>query len=355
MAVILTMAMIIGSAQTVFAATARRSINTVSLRITSNIEAGNGPGGVDITTGSDSYYVEEAYITNEPSGDWKNGAKPKVRITLRTDGENYYFRTGFSKSNLTLTGDDATVSSVSRSGNDKLVINLTLGAIDSGNGGYDLEVCDLQWDEDQGHGYWGECGDAKRYEVKVYRGGTLINSSTISTTNSTYDLSSYITKSGTYTFRVRGVYNSTYKGDWEESQGWYVDSQTAREFNNAKNSSNTPSGNSGSSGPGTSGSGSGPSGSSGGPGATGNSSGAWLKDNVGWWYCNADRSYTVNNWQYINNKWYYFNERGYMVTGWVLWKNLYYYCGPNGDMLTNSWTPDGYFVDNNGVWVQGYR
>ena len=185
------MAMIIGSAQTVFAATARRSINTVSLRITSNIEAGNGPGGVDITTGSDSYYVEEAYITNEPSGDWKNGAKPKVRITLRTDGENYYFRTGFSKSNLTLR------------------------AIDSGNGGYDLEVCDLQWDEDQGHGYWGECGDAKRYEVKVYRGGTLINSSTISTTNSTYDLSSYITKSGTYTFRVRGVYNSNYKVDCE--------------------------------------------------------------------------------------------------------------------------------------------
>ena len=41
-----------------------------------------------------------------------------------------------------------------------------------------------------------------------------------------------------------------------------------------------------------------------------------------------------------------------MVTGWVLWKNAYYYCGPDGAMLTNTWTPDGYYVDGNGIWVQ---
>ena len=33
--------------------------------------------------------------------------------------------------------------------------------------------------------------------------------------------------------------------------------------------------------------------------------GAWLRDSVGWWYCNADKSYTVNNWQYIDDRWYF--------------------------------------------------
>lgn len=42
-----------------------------------------------------------------------------------------------------------------------------------------------------------------------------------------------------------------------------------------------------------------------------------------------------------------------MVTGWILWKGVYYYCGPNGDMWTDTWTPDNFYVDSDGVWVQG--
>ncbi len=163
----------------------------------------------------------------------------------------------------------------------------------------------------------------------------------MTTSDNTYNFSSYITRSGTYTFRVRAVYNSSNKGEWIDSDDWYVDSQTAREFGNSSSSSNPSSS---STSVNTSGS------SLTSPGNS--SSGAWLQDSVGWWYCNADRSYTINGWQSINNKWYYFNERGYMVTGWVLWKNAYYYCGPDGAMLTNTWTPDGYYVDGNGIWVQ---
>lgn len=361
-AAVLMLMLVICSAFPAFAAT--RPINSVSLRITSDIQAGSSGGNVEVSAGDSRYYVEDCYITNEPSRNWNNGTKPKVRITLGVSDESYYFKSGFSKSNITISGEDATISSVSRSNSQKLVINVTLAAVDKGSGEYNLEVDDLQWDEGQGHGYWAESEDAKRYEVKVYRGSSLLNTSTLTTTNPTYDFSSYITKSGTYTFRVRAVYNSSYKGEWKESSEWYVDSELAREFRNSNQSGTTssstgPSNSSGtgsSGGPGMSGNSSGinTSGNSGGPGVT-NNSGAWLLDNVGWWYCNADRSYTVNNWQYINNKWYYFNEHGYMVTGWVLWKNLYYYCGPNGDMLTNTWTPDGYYVDGNGVWVESMR
>ena len=69
-------------------------------------------------------------------------------------------------------------------------------------------------------------------------------------------------------------------------------------------------------------------------GDTNSSQGAWLKNDVGWWYCNADRSYPVNQWQYINNYWYFFNASGYMVTGWVQWNNVWYYCCDSGETVS---------------------
>ena len=65
-----------------------------------------------------------------------------------------------------------------------------------------------------------------------------------------------------------------------------------------------------------------------------------------------DKSYTTNNWQYINNYWYFFDERGYMKTGWILWNGKWYYCCENGEMLHDTTTPDGYYVGSDGAWVQ---
>ena len=128
------------------------------------------------------------------------------------------------------------------------------------------------------------------------------------------------------------------KGDWEESDELSVSSSEAKDIrDNGKSSSNTPSNTVN---------------DDGGPGDTNSSKGAWLRNDVGWWYCNADRSYPVNQWQYIDNYWYFFNASGYMVTGWVQWKNVWYYCSDTGAMLTNTRTPDGYYVDGNGAWIQ---
>lgn len=338
--VLLAILLTVGTAFPTLAVTGTK-ISSVSLKITSDIEAGHDYGDVNVTTSNSRYFIEEFYVTNTPEGEWKKGARPKVRVTLITDEGEYYFKSGFSKSDVSLTGKGATVSSVSRSSSTKLVVNITLDALGGSSGGYDLEVYGVGWDGDTGYGYWEHSEDGKRYELKIYRGNSLLNSSTLTTSDNTYNFSSYITRSGTYTFRVRAVYNSSNKGEWIDSDDWYVDSQTAREFGNSSSSSSSSSSstsvntsNSSLISPGNS------------------SSGAWLQDSVGWWYCNADRSYTINGWQSINNKWYYFNERGYMVTGWVLWKNAYYYCGPDGAMLTNTWTPDGYYVDGNGIWVQ---
>ncbi len=60
--------------------------------------------------------------------------------------------------------------------------------------------------------------------------------------------------------------------------------------------------------------------------------GEWKKDARGWWYQNDDGGYPSNGWALINGIYYYFDSVGYM--------------------LENTVTPDGYYVDASGAWVQ---
>lgn len=296
---------------TVLAATGTK-INSVPLSIESEIVVGD---------------IDDVVITNEPSDEWDDGDKPKLKITLYAD-DDYYFASGFSKSSVSLSGSDGTVTSVSRSSSDTLIVYVTLDALDDDDSDHDLDVSGLEWDESDGTASWEESDDAKKYEVRLYRGSSAVTS-VLTTTSTSYDFSSYITKNGYYTFKVRGVYNTSNKGSWEESDSWYVSSSEAQEISSSGSSNgNTPSN------------------------TTSSGTGAWLKDNTGWWYCNADRSYTTNGWQYIDNLWYCFDENGYMKTGWILYKDAWYYCGESGAMLVNTTTPDGYYVNGDGVWVQ---
>ena len=99
----------------------------------------------------------------------------------------------------------------------------------------------------------------------------------------------------------------------------------------------------------------------------------WNRDGRGWWYQLSNGSYVKSSWLSINGTWYSMNSAGYMETGWVRddggwyymdtesgamrvgWVNVngnWYYLNPadGGRMLANSYTPDGYYVDGNGVY-----
>lgn len=339
-AAVLAAALVMGSVCTAIAAEEAEIIN-VSLKIMSHIRAGSEHGNVEVTTSNSRYHVEDFDITNEPEDGWKDDSRPRIRITLEAE-EGYYFKSVFSKDDVSLSGADATVFSVSRNSDTRLVITVTLGSVDGNSGGYDLVVYDLQWEGDSGYARWGEGRDAKRYEVKVYCGDSLLNSVTLNTTSASYNFTDYVTEAGEYTFQVRGVYNSSYKGDWVASGVWNVDagilSQIKESIDNLQavgtdKNPDDPSVHS--------------------PEGPAGSAGAWLFDGLGWWYCNADKSYTINDWQEINGRWYYFDSHGHRVTGWVFWNNVYYYCGLDGSMLTDAWTPDGSYVDGNGAWVEG--
>ncbi len=78
----------------------------------------------------------------------------------------------------------------------------------------------------------------------------------------------------------------------------------------------------------------------------------WKRNDKGWWYEEANGAYPTNQWKLINNKWYYFDNIGYMLENrWV----GNYYVGADGAMLVSTSTPDGYYVDANGKWVEGIR
>ncbi|EHI98158.1 LOW QUALITY PROTEIN: hypothetical protein CDLVIII_1465 [Clostridium sp. DL-VIII] len=111
----------------------------------------------------------------------------------------------------------------------------------------------------------------------------------------------------------------------------------------------------------------------------------WNKDDVGWWYCtDIENKYyytSQNGWQEIEGEWYIFDDRGYafqnrwyhdeknnawyyldenckMVRGSKekpLWKWIYSGCyafDESGKMYCDCVTPDGYSVNEEGVWIK---
>ena len=113
----------------------------------------------------------------------------------------------------------------------------------------------------------------------------------------------------------------------------------------------------------------------------------WMQDEHGWWLRFADSSYPKAEkrgtngiayaWEQVNGNWWAFDESGYIKTGWMRDEdyNGWFYLDPEHGMLTDwvliddKWyyfhptsdgrkgilyvgrlTPDGYYVDENGVW-----
>lgn len=62
--------------------------------------------------------------------------------------------------------------------------------------------------------------------------------------------------------------------------------------------------------------------------------GEWKQDDKGYWYQKDDGSYKTGWFEDVDGKWYYFD----LQTGY---------------MLSNTVTPDGFMVNENGMWIEG--
>lgn len=101
----------------------------------------------------------------------------------------------------------------------------------------------------------------------------------------------------------------------------------------------------------------------------------WNQDQSGWYYIKTatgvraagewlslsgqrywfdTNGYMATGWRTLSDGWYYFmQDTGYMLkNNWMQTNGLWYYLGSSGAMLTNATTPDGYHVDQSGVWVK---
>lgn len=78
--------------------------------------------------------------------------------------------------------------------------------------------------------------------------------------------------------------------------------------------------------------------------------GSWKQRGNQWWYQEDDGSYPESSWEEIDEKWYYFDANGYMCTN--MWVGNYY-VGEDGAMLTDTVTPDGISVGEDGARVIG--
>ena len=58
--------------------------------------------------------------------------------------------------------------------------------------------------------------------------------------------------------------------------------------------------------------------------------------------------------QFVGGIWYYFENDGSLAKNkWVQnSQKQWFYVGSNGEMLKNTTTPDGFYVNASGVWVQ---
>lgn len=293
-------------------------ITSVSLIVKGNLEIEGSirDQEVEITTKSDKYTVGEYEFVNT-GFTWSEEDIPELKVNLYAE-DGYKFSVSSDK--ITLKGADY-VSFAKEDSYHTLIITMKLKPMAEQTG----EIERADWTALTVAG-WSESVGAGSYELKLYRGGKSVGATKITETTS-YDFSNAMTKEGTYSYRVRPVnrVKAENKGEWVESPAKYIDADTAAFI--YQNRSATENG----------------------------AAGSWKQDETGWWYANADGSYTVSNWQQINGKWYFFNDRGYMATGWVDWNGARYYCDlENGDMLSNTVTPDGYTVGADGALLTGF-
>lgn len=78
----------------------------------------------------------------------------------------------------------------------------------------------------------------------------------------------------------------------------------------------------------------------------------WIQENGVWRYRMGDGTYKSSEWFVEDEEWYYFGDNGVIYADrWVEYSSRWFYLGGDGAMLTDTITPDGYRVNDEGVWT----
>ena len=296
------------SAPSVQAAETRKPIEKVNLYVDGDRNDGwNEDITLKLSTPDSEYGVGDWYLSNS-----NTASVPIFKVELYA--KNGYYFDSVSSDDVALSGLEARCTGRSTK-DDKETLILTLKIegleVDLDNGG-DAEL------DDDGCGTWDAIPGAHHYEVRLYRNDKSF-SSIKSTSDTSYDFSSLITRSGDYYFRVRAMGSSSSdKGEWIDSDSCYFDDPLSYDYDYDHYSGIT---------------------------YPGSSNYTWVPSGTEWFLQLPGGSYAVNSWQYVDSNWFYFDASGRMVTGWFYDGSNWYYLNPVSDgtrgAMKTGWIQDG--------------
>ncbi len=293
-------------------AASRKKIKTVALTVEATIEPDTrfGAEEIEVEVRSEHCSFDTYDILNEGSG-WNEKDVPKLRIYLHAD-DGYYF--ALTKSSAVKLKGATYIRASKADSSETLKIEIQLPALSETVG----EMGEVTLTQ-AGQAYWEPVRGAGSYEVRLYRDGTGVGVTMLTTSEPKYDCTKMMTKAANYVLKVRPVNgeNPKVKGDWMESDDINISTAQAEAIRN-------------------------------GTAGTAYVSGEWKEEGGSWRYLHNDGSYAQNGWELIDGEWYYFNEESIMQTGWIDWNGEWYYCGTSGAMLKNTTTPDGFLLDHEG-------
>lgn len=268
-----------------------------------------------------SYEIESAEWYKENTDDFNIGGEPKVIVYLNTtdyeyDGSSdndyfYRFLSSYNSSNCHIS--NATFVSATRVTNESLKVIFKINPI---KGTY-REPTSAYWADSSGNAVWTPDNilNSGYFEVSLYRDNSLVHR--IDKYNGTQcNLWQYMTKAGSYSFKVRTV-PGTDKQIVAGKSSDYVESDSIQLQENEVNKNGQASYNS-----------------------NGGVKAGWIQENGRWYFYKPDGSMSKSAWTKYNNKWYYLNSSGEMVTGIQAINNEQFFFLENGSMLTG-WLKNG--------------
>lgn len=294
----------------------KKKISTVSFKVSGSIKVDTpiGTEDLDFTTSASKYYIDSTEEENE-GFTWSMEDVPQYKVTLQAE-DGYEFNVK-KASDINITGATY-VSANSENSRTTLIVKIKLPALKN----QIAPITESNLNKD-GNLTWSSVLGAGSYEVKFYRGQSLLGGIQKSSSTS-INLREYMQKAGNYHFLVRPINQSNpdIAGEWFESNRVTIDEQEAQENKNWYENINL---------------------------------GTWGETASGeWYYILPDNTLARKEWKRIKDEWYYFGDDGYMVKGWLQDGDKWYYLDPNdGRMWKNTTTEDGYELAIDGSMATG--
>ena len=282
-----------------------KTISSVKITLDFDLEVGDDLPDIEIddnvrVSSGARYEIADADWSSSKNREVEIGETYALKVTLAVkDSDEYRFKGTYRSSNVSVSG--GTFSSASRQDSGR-ELKLTLRTKPV-KGEYEPPE-DAYWrDSGLGNARWSKVDGASRYDVTLYRGSSKVYELT-SYDGTSFNFYPWMTKAGTYSFKVRAVPKTG--DDYASKSSWqYISDQW------------------------------------------------YLFDKDGW---------MLTGWQQVNGQYFYLNEGGNMATGWLNWNNRWYYLNPVSDgnrgMMIKGWyTINGYqyCFGADGVMLEGWN